>query len=48
MKGDPSNPADWLKIALADLARARKTVAEGDLPAATLWLEQAAEKAAKG
>ena len=48
MKGDPSNPADWLKIALADLVRARKNLAECDLPAATLWLEQSAEKATKG
>ena len=48
MKGDPRNPADWLKIARADLTRARKTLGEGDLPAATLWLEQSAEKVAKG
>ncbi len=48
MKGDPGNPADWHKVAHADLVRARKCVAENDLPAATLWLEQAAEKAAKG
>ena len=48
MKGDPGNPSDWHKIALADLARARRTTADGDLPAATLWLEQSAEKVAKG
>lgn len=48
MKGDPANPADWLKIANVDLVRARKGLADGDLPAATLWLEQASEKAAKG
>ena len=48
MKGDPTNPADWQKIAVLDLARASKCLAEGDLPACTLWLEQAAEKASKG
>ena len=48
MKGDPSDPADWHKLALTDLARARKNIGEGDLGAATLWLEQSAEKAMKG
>jgi HEPN domain-containing protein len=48
MKGDPTNPADWQKVALTDLARARKNAGEGDLGAATLWLEQSAEKVMKG
>ena len=48
MKGDPTNPADWQKVTLADLARARKNIGEADLPAASLWLEQSAEKALKG
>ncbi len=48
MKGDPDNPADWQKLALTDLERARKNVGEGDLAAATLWLEQSAEKVMKG
>ena len=48
MKGDPADPADWQKVALIDLARARKSTGEGDLSAATLWLEQCAEKAVKG
>lgn len=35
-------------MVVTDLARARKNSEEGDLSAATLWLEQSAEKALKG
>jgi HEPN domain-containing protein len=48
MKGDASDPADWLKLVRIDLARARKNSGDDDLSAATFWLEQSAEKALKG
>lgn len=48
MKGNPGDPADWHKVALIDLDRARRNLGEGDLCATTLWLEQCAEKAVKG
>ncbi|TAE90911.1 MAG: HEPN domain-containing protein [Verrucomicrobia bacterium] len=48
MKGNPQNPSDWYKIADLDLRRATKALAENDLSACCLWLQQAAEKALKG
>ena len=47
MKGDPSNPADWPRVAGRDLASARRCLEQSDLPLAVFCLEQAAEKALK-
>jgi HEPN domain-containing protein len=48
MKGDPLNPADWLRIASLDYERVLRAMDDRDTGAAVLWLEQAAEKALKG
>jgi HEPN domain-containing protein len=48
MKGDPRNPADWLKLALRDLTSARGCLRDQNLYLAVFCLEQAAEKALKG
>lgn len=47
MKGDPSNPTDWRRLAERDLASARRCLDQSDLPLAVFCLEQAAEKALK-
>ena len=48
MKGDPLNPADWLRAVAVDYDRVLRAIGDGDTGAAALWLEQAAEKAMKG
>ncbi len=48
MKGDPLNPADWLRAVSVDYDRVLRAIGDGDTGAAALWLEQAAEKAMKG
>ncbi len=48
MKGNPQDPADWHKLASADLARARRCQSGADYSATAFWLEQSAEKAIKG
>jgi HEPN domain-containing protein len=48
MKGNPQNPDDWQKIAALDMRRATKALADNDLSACCLWLQQAAEKSLKG
>lgn len=48
MKGDPLNPADWLRVAMVDLDRARREIRAADFTAAGFWLQQSAEKAMKG
>jgi HEPN domain-containing protein len=48
MKGDPNNPADWLKLAMLDLHDARDTAARSSLRLCVYCLQQAAEKALKG
>jgi HEPN domain-containing protein len=48
MKGDPLNPADWLRAVKVDYDRVLRAMGDGDSGAAALWLEQAAEKAMKG
>ena len=48
MKGDPLNPADWLLVVRLDYDRVLRAMEDHDLGAASLWMEQAAEKAMKG
>lgn len=48
MKGDPLNPADWLRVVSVDYDRVLRAMDDGNAGAASLWLEQAAEKAMKG
>lgn len=48
MRGDPTNPLDWLALARTDLIRARRDLAADDPVAATFWAQQAAEKSLKG
>jgi HEPN domain-containing protein len=48
MKGDPLNPADWLRVASLDYERVLRAMEDNDSGAAVLWLEQSAEKALKG
>ena len=48
MKGDPLNPADWLRVAERDLADARDNLSPGKAHLAAYCLQQAAEKLLKG
>ena len=48
MKGDPLNPADWLRAVSVDYDRVLRAMGDGDTGAAALWLEQAAEKSKAG
>jgi HEPN domain-containing protein len=46
--GESTYPHDWFRIAVQDLDRARKRLAEGDVDDAAFRLQQAVEKALKG
>ena len=48
MKGDPGDPGAWYRLARRDLEKARRDLAQGDVPYAAIGLQQAAEKACKG
>jgi HEPN domain-containing protein len=48
MKGDPSIPANWYKLARRDLDKGRKDLSEGEGPYAVIQFQQAVEKACKG
>jgi HEPN domain-containing protein len=47
MKGDPANPADWLRLPKRDKASADQNIAAGDVHAACFFLQQSAEKCIK-
>jgi HEPN domain-containing protein len=47
MKGNPSNPDDWLRIAQRDLASASRNIAAEDVHAGCFFLQQACEKCIK-
>ena len=48
MKGDPGLPENWYELARRDLDKARRDLAQGDLPYAAMLFQQAGEKACKG
>jgi HEPN domain-containing protein len=48
MKGDPLNPAYWLRAVSVDYDRVLRAIGGWRYGCRPLWLEQAAEKAMKG
>ncbi len=48
MKGDPGDASAWFRLSRRDLDKARRDLAQGDLPYSLIQLQQAAEKACKG